>query len=189
MSYDPNDSLSQSSSLISVHQDLRSFQNPFIFDAPSSPQPSFLSNSDSYFEIGTSGGITIDPGLEYLPGQTINIYKNASNYQVSSVMSYDSPTGSLTFGEPSQIIGDSGTTGFNWIVNLAEDPFYGTDNNTYKIWTGPIYLSNIRLFNSMIDIDVQSTVLNQNVVRDEQNSILIDNCKPLLGAPKFARNR
>ena len=41
----------------------------------------------------------------------------------------------------------------------------------------------------MIDIDVQSTVLNQNIVRDEQNSHIIDNCKPLLGLPKFARNR
>jgi hypothetical protein len=41
----------------------------------------------------------------------------------------------------------------------------------------------------MIDIDTQSTVLNQNVVRDAQLAHIIDNAKPLLKAPKFARNR
>jgi len=67
--------------------------------------------------------------------------------------------------------------------------FYGTDNNSYKIYTGPIYLSNIRLFKNMIDIDNQSTVLNQNIVRDAQLAHIIDNAKPLLAAPKFARNK
>jgi hypothetical protein len=67
--------------------------------------------------------------------------------------------------------------------------FYGTDNNSYKIYTGPIYLSNVRLFKNMIDIDNQSTVLNQNIVRDAQLAHIIDNAKPLLAAPKFARNR
>ena len=68
-------------------------------------------------------------------------------------------------------------------------PFYGTDNNSYKIYTGPILLSNIRLFKNMVDIDMQSTVLNQNIVRDSQLAHIIDNAKPLLNIPKFARNR
>lgn len=68
-------------------------------------------------------------------------------------------------------------------------PFYETDNNSYKIYTGPIWLSNIRLFKNMIDIDTQSTVLNQNTVRDAQLAHIIDNAKPLLNIPKFARNR
>jgi hypothetical protein len=68
-------------------------------------------------------------------------------------------------------------------------PFYGTENNAYKIFTGPIYLSNIRLFKNMIDVDTQSTVLNQNIVRDAQLAHIIDNAKPLLNIPKFARNR
>jgi hypothetical protein len=68
-------------------------------------------------------------------------------------------------------------------------PFYGTENNAYKIFTGPIYLSNIRLFKNMIDVDTQSTVLNQNIVRDSQLAHIIDNAKPLLNIPKFARNR
>ena len=189
MSFNPEDTLEQSSNLISVHQDLRSFSSNFIFDAPANPQPSYLAHSDNYFTLGLSGGISIEKELSYSAGQSISIYKNASNYQISNVISYDSVTGSLTFDDPSTVIGSPGSTGFSWIVNLTEDPFYGIDNNTYKIWTGPIYLSNIRLFKNMIDIDVQSTVLNQNIVRDEQNAHFIDNCKPLLGLPKFARNR
>ncbi len=70
-----------------------------------------------------------------------------------------------------------------------DSPFYGTDNNSYKIYTGPIWLSNVRLFKNMIDIDTQSTVLNQNIVRDAQLAHIIDNAKPLLNVPKFARNR
>jgi hypothetical protein len=81
---------------------------------------------------------------------------------------------------------------FNAPANIDTDnfsPFFGTDNNSYKIYTGPIYLSNIRLFKKMIDIDTQSTVLNQNIVRDSQLAHIIDNAKPLLNMPKFARNR
>jgi len=70
-----------------------------------------------------------------------------------------------------------------------DSPFYLTDNNSYKIFTSPLYLSNIRLFKNMIDTDTQSTVLNQNIVRDEQLAHIIDNSKPLLNIPKFARNR
>lgn len=69
------------------------------------------------------------------------------------------------------------------------NPLYGTDPNSYKIWTSPILLSNIRLFKNMIDIDNQSIVLNQNIVRDEQLAYVIDNAKPKLILPKFARNK
>ena len=41
----------------------------------------------------------------------------------------------------------------------------------------------------MIDIDNQSIVLNQNIVRDSQLAHIIDNAKPLLNIPKFARNK
>ena len=74
-------------------------------------------------------------------------------------------------------------------VTDTSSPYYGTDNNSYKVFTGPIYLSNVRLFKNMIDIDTQSTVLNQNIVRDAQLAHIIDNAKPLLNMPKFARNR
>ena len=52
-----------------------------------------------------------------------------------------------------------------------------------------MYLTNIRLMDRMLDIDKQSNFLNQNVVRDSQNAIFIDNAKPQLNLRKFARNR
>lgn len=86
-------------------------------------------------------------------------------------------TDNIIFNAPSDIVTDT------------LSPFYETDNNSYKIYTGPIWLSNVRLFKNMIDIDTQSTVLNQNIVRDAQLAHIIDNAKPLLNIPKFARNR
>jgi hypothetical protein len=75
------------------------------------------------------------------------------------------------------------------IVTDKFSPFYGTETNAYKIFTSPLWISNIRLFRNMIDLDTQSTVLNQNIVRDAQLAYIIDNAKPLLNIPKFARNR
>jgi hypothetical protein len=74
-------------------------------------------------------------------------------------------------------------------VDDVSSPFYGTDQNSYKVFTSPLYLSNLRLFKNMIDIDNQSTVLNQNIVRDTQLGHIIDNAKPLLNVPRFVRNR
>ncbi len=75
------------------------------------------------------------------------------------------------------------------IITQNNDPFYGTQEFAYKIFTGPMYLTNIRLMDRMLDIDKQSNFLNQNVVRDSQNAIFIDNAKPQLNLRKFARNR
>lgn len=73
------------------------------------------------------------------------------------------------------------------IVTNPADPLYGTDNNAYRIYTSPLLLSNVRIFKSMIDIDKQSIVLNQNVVRDAQLAHIIDNAKPTLAIPKIPR--
>ena len=90
---------------------------------------------------------------------------------------YRTLTQTYTFDAPKDIVTD------------VQDPLYGTDNNAYKIFTSPVLLSNVRLFKNMIDIDKQSIVLNQNVVRDAQLAYIIDNAKPKLILPKFARNR
>ena len=66
---------------------------------------------------------------------------------------------------------------------------FKTDNNSYKILGSPIYLSNIRIFQNMIEREKQSAILNQNVVGDSQLAIVIDNAKPILRLPKIAKNR
>jgi hypothetical protein len=67
------------------------------------------------------------------------------------------------------------------------NPLYGTNNNAYRIYTSPLLLSNVRIFKQMIDIDKQSIVLNQNIVRDAQLAYIIDNAKPTLAVPKIKR--
>ena len=67
------------------------------------------------------------------------------------------------------------------------NPLYGTNNNGYRIYTSPLLLSNVRIFKQMIDIDKQSIVLNQNIVRDAQLAYIIDNAKPTLAVPKIKR--
>jgi hypothetical protein len=82
-----------------------------------------------------------------------------------------------TFAAPSSIITDN------------DNPLYGTQEFAYKVYTGPMWLSNLRLMSGMIDIERQSIFLNQNVVRDAQNAIFIDNAKPKLKMSRIARNR
>lgn len=67
------------------------------------------------------------------------------------------------------------------------NPLYGTNNYAYRIYTSPLLLSNVRIFKQMIDIDKQSIVLNQNIVRDAQLAYIIDNAKPILAVPVIPR--
>ena len=75
------------------------------------------------------------------------------------------------------------------IENNNQNPLWHTDNNAYKLLGSPIYLTNIRLFQNMIEKEKQSAILNQNIVGDSQLAIIIDNAKPILKLPKIAKNR
>jgi hypothetical protein len=66
---------------------------------------------------------------------------------------------------------------------------WNTDDNSYKVLGGPLYLTNLRIFQNMIEKEKQSAILNQNVVGDSQLAIIIDNAKPVLKLPKIAKNR
>ena len=70
-----------------------------------------------------------------------------------------------------------------------DDPTWGTNNNSYKLFTSPVYLTNIRMFKHMIALEKQSAMLNQNIINDSQLGIIIDNAKPILKLPRFVRNR
>jgi len=64
-----------------------------------------------------------------------------------------------------------------------------SDNNAYKVLGSPLYLTNLRIFQNMIEKEKQSAILNQNIVGDSQLAIIIDNAKPVLKLPKIAKNR
>ena len=59
------------------------------------------------------------------------------------------------------------------------DTFSPTGNS--KKW----YISNIRIFNQVIDKSVRNTVLNENVVSDAQLTILVDNAETVLQLPHY----
>lgn len=49
-----------------------------------------------------------------------------------------------------------------------------------KLMASPIHMTNIRVFDRMLEEEHQSLVMNQLVVKDSDKAIIIDNAKPLL---------
>jgi hypothetical protein len=76
----------------------------------------YNTESVTEFTLGSGGTITVGTGLAYTVAQDIIIAYNSTNHQVSMVVSYDSGTGILVFGAPSETTG-SGTFS-DWTVNL-----------------------------------------------------------------------
>jgi hypothetical protein len=146
---------------------------------------SFVYNSRLQFvpEMGEWYGVVVNISNKYQQ-MGINIWKmsydpNNPQEQSSNLIQvhqdYRALTQAYTFDLPADIVTD------------PANPLYGTDNNAYRIYTSPLLLTNVRIFKSMIDIDKQSIVLNQNVVRDAQLAHIIDNAKPTLAIPKIPR--
>lgn len=163
--------------------------------------------NNNYIEQGSIeiilNDLTYDSRLQFVPeqGEWYGLVVNVSNrYKQMGIniwkMSYDPTNPSQQSSDLVKVHEDYRALTKSYTFDVPRDeetnydnPLYGTNNNSYKIWTSPILLSNVRLFKNMIDIDKQSIVLNQNVVRDEQLAYIIDNAKPKLILPKFARNR
>lgn len=111
-------------------------------------------------------------------------------------MTYDPGNPAAQTSDLSLVHNLVGSLNKKYVYNIPEDiekdfdsDFYGTNNNSYKVTSSPLFLTNIRLFKNMIEEEKQSTILNQNIVGDSQLSIIIDNAKPILRLPKIARNR
>jgi len=65
--------------------------------------------------------------------------------------------------------------------NLPDDRYYIPSSN--------VWLSNIRLFNTMIREEEHEFILSQQYIKDESKLIIIDNCKTQLNLPYIAINR
>jgi hypothetical protein len=76
----------------------------------------YRTTSTTEFTLGTGGTITVGTGLAYTVAQDISITYDLTHHQVSEVVSYDSVTGVLVFGAPSETIGTG--TFSSWVVNL-----------------------------------------------------------------------
>ena len=62
---------------------------------------------------------------------------------------------------------------------------FDTDTN-YSLMTSALNLTNIRLFDEMLEEEHHNIVLNQMVVKDSNKAIIIDNAKPILRLAKIA---
>lgn len=67
-------------------------------------------------------------------------------------------------------------------IVIHETPFY---------YITPSYtdITNIRIYKNIIETDKQSLVLNQQIVKDVNNAIIVDNSLPILNLPKLGYTR
>lgn len=77
----------------------------------------YRTTSTSSLTLGSSGTITVAPGLAYTTAQLILISHNLSNYQQCQIISYNSLTGQLVFDTPVLVVGSGTYT--SWTVNLG----------------------------------------------------------------------
>ena len=71
----------------------------------------------------------------------------------------------------------------------AGQPLQWNSDANYHIRGNKTFMTNIRVFTNVIELEQHSNVLNQYVVRDNQLSILIDNAIPSLGYQRFKNAR
>ena len=68
-------------------------------------------------------------------------------------------------------------------------PIIWTANSNYHIRGNKTYMTNIRVFDRVIEFEQHHNILNQYVVRDNQLATLIDNAIPSLGYQRFKNAR
>lgn len=71
----------------------------------------------------------------------------------------------------------------------AGQPMVWDVNSKYHLRGNSMYLTNLRVFNKVVEYEQHHNVLNQYVVRDNQLSIIIDNAIPSLGFQKFVNSK
>ena len=64
-----------------------------------------------------------------------------------------------------------------------------TSNMNYFLETSWMNLTNVRLFNRVAETDKQVLILNQNIVKDAQWAIIIDNALPQSKLPYIGYTR
>lgn len=89
-------------------------------------------------------------------------------------------TGALPTADPNNLVLEFD----NVIQNIA--PISWDSPSKYMLRGNNMHMTNIRMFNTPIELEQHVNVLNQYVVRDNQLATIIDNAIPSLGFQKFA---
>lgn len=77
---------------------------------------------------------------------------------------------------------------FAGLLSIGQPIVWDAGSN-YHIRGNKTYMTNIRVFNAVIEYEQHNNILNQYVVRDNQLAILIDNSIPSLGYQRFKNAR
>lgn len=163
------------------------------------PQP-FATNVNRNLFSGTSGTAGYKIDLNYVPNgasQIIFTYNNTS-YTFSlagSNINEDEWYGLFVnfSNEFSQVgmylLGMQANTSDLKILKKEVKSFTPNEidlETKYWIDSSPLFITNIRLFDAMVEEEHMSLVLNQMIVKDSHKAIIIDNARPLLRLPKLA---
>lgn len=90
--------------------------------------------------------------------------------------------------DPSDIINHNGfIRKLSTIASFTQEQF-DLDQN-YTIMSSQVWLSNIRLFNTMLKEEDHDFILSQQFLKDESMLLLIDNCRVQSNLPYIAKNR
>ena len=172
-------------------------------------QPGFeFTSTTDYWVFGNS---SINQGLKILiNGQSIKIYINDQLYTFTTNVVFSS---SRWYGMVLNSNGDfnqlslsvyalsptsntglpqSSSNNLQQVFHETRNQVYGTTwdiDTNYVLRGGLLKLTNIRLFNTPIEVEQHSNILNQYVVRDNQLALIIDNALPSLGFQKFRNAR
>jgi len=173
-----------------------------------SPEFNFNSTTD-YWVFGNT---TINKGIKVtISGQNIKVFVNANTYTFTPniIMGTDRwyglvINGNKQFNQLSVALYSLDPNNNNGRPQSASNDlvkiFEETRNQVYNIsWDIPeskyslkgglLKLTNLRLFNTPIEAEQHSNVLNQYVVHDNQLGVIIDNAIPSLGFQKFRNSQ
>ena len=130
---------------------------------------------------------TFTHGINFVKDEWYGYVVNINNefLQISaSIYSIDQTiTGILPHTAQSNLINK-----FNETRQLTEEIIWESQSS-YELRSNRTYMTNIRVFNTPIEFEQHTNVLNQYVVRDNQHSIIIDSALPSLGYRKYGNSR
>lgn len=126
-------------------------------------------------------GITFDPAKWY--GYVVNINNKFLELSVS-IYSLDTSNNKMLPQSASNNLTNEFTE-----TKLLTQPLSWSSQAKFRLVSDEMLLTNIRVFDTPIEFEQHSNILNQYVVRDNQHALIIDNAIPSIGFQKYANAR
>ena len=138
--------------------------------------------NDSEFKVMVNGNtITFNHGISLEKrwyGFTLNISNEFSSTSLSIYNLNESGLPQSTSSQLTEVFNEVKPSGLIW-----------NSNSNFQIRGNSMYMTNIRVFEQIIEEEQRSNILNQYIVRDNQLAKLIDNAIPSIGFQKFRHTR